>query len=154
MTEQQPEQIDDRQPSTDDGDDQGEQLVLTSPEDARTPKEIGLWAGVILLATLTAYAPALRGDFLWDDNRHVSQNPNLRDLSGLVNIWTKFGIPAGGTVQYYPLTHTTFWLEYQLSGARPGAVDTTVFHVTNVVLHVIGAILLWLVLRELKVPGA
>ena len=29
-----------------------------------------------------------------------------------------------------------------------------VFHVTNVVLHVVGAILLWLVLRELKVPGA
>ena len=162
MTEQQPEQNEVR-PDTGavgdagnagDAEEQGEQLVLTSPEDARTPKELALWAGVILLAALTIYSPALSGDFLWDDDRHVSANRNLRDFPGLVNIWTKLGITRGGTIQYYPLTHTTFWLEYQLSGAQPGRINTTVFHVTNVVLHVIGAILLWLVLRELKVPGS
>jgi protein O-mannosyl-transferase len=158
MTQQQPEQddVENRAAAGEPGEveDQGEQLVLTSPEDARSPKEMALWAGVILLVALTVYGPALRGDFLWDDDRHVSANRNLRDFNGLVDIWTKLGIPAGGTVQYYPLTHTTFWLEYQLSGARPGEIGTTVFHVTNVVLHVIGAILLWLVLRELKVPGS
>ena len=137
-----------------DEEEQGEQLVLTSPEDVQTPRDFALWAGVILLAALTIYSPALRGDFLWDDNRHVSENRNLRDFDGLVRIWTKLGYPAGGTVQYYPLTHTTFWLEYQLSGARPGEINPMIFHVTNVVLHVIGAILLWLVLRELKVPGS
>ncbi|MEA2736417.1 MAG: hypothetical protein QOE14_2868 [Humisphaera sp.] len=134
--------------------DEGEQLVLTSPEDARTPKELALWGGVILLVALTVYSPALRGDFLWDDDRHVSANRHLRDGQGLANIWTKIGPKRGGTVQYYPLTHTTFWLEYQLSGAQPGQINTTVFHVTNVVLHAISAILLWLVLRELKVPGS
>src|SRR4051812_37354466 len=72
------------QPQHDDArsdEDHGEQLVLTSPEEARTPKEMGLWAGVILLVALTVYSPALRGDFLWDDDRHVSQNRNLRDAS-------------------------------------------------------------------------
>src|SRR5215213_4941947 len=150
MTQQQP----DEKPQQDDHADQGEQLVLTSPEDARTPKDFALWGGVILLAALTIYAPALRGELLWDDDRHISLNRNLRDFPGLVNIWTKLGPKSGGTIQYYPLTHTTFWLEYKLSGATPTAINTTVFHITNVVLHVIGAILLWLVLRELKAPGS
>ena len=81
MTEQQQEQ---NQISCLD-EDQGEQLVLTSPEEARTPKEMALWAGVIVLAALTVYSPALRGNFLWDDDRHVSENRNLRDFAGLVN---------------------------------------------------------------------
>ena len=154
MSEQQPEPNQDQASAAAGDVDQGEQLVLTSPEDARTPKEMALWAGVILLIALTIYSPALRGDFLWDDNRHVSDNRNLRDATGLANIWTKFGLINGGTVQYYPLTHTTFWLEYQLSRAEPGAISTTIFHVNNVLLHVISAVLLWLVLRELKVPGS
>src|SRR5688500_12446289 len=159
MTEQHPQQNQDHTPVQADTlpggdyDEQGEQLVLTSPEDARTPKELALWAGVILLAALTVYAPALRGEFLWDDDRHVSGNRNLRDFDGLVRIWTRLGVPAGGTVQYYPLTHTTFWLEYQLSGSRPGEINTMVFHVTHVVLHVIGAVLLWRALRGPEGPG-
>src|SRR5688572_28379086 len=118
------------EPQQDQNQDEAEQLVLTSPEEARTLKDYALWAGVILLTALTIYSPALRGDFLWDDDRHVSLNRNLRDFPGLVNIWTKIGLRNGGTVQYYPLTHTTFWLEYQLSGAQPGQINTTVFHTT------------------------
>src|SRR4029453_8586525 len=35
-----------------------------------------------------------------------------------------------------------------------GEINTTVFHVDNVILHVMAAILLWLTLRQLSVPGA
>jgi tetratricopeptide (TPR) repeat protein len=151
---QQPDDAKQQSESQSPAEEEGEQLVLTSPEEVSTTRDFILWAGVIVLAALTIYAPALHGKFLWDDDRHVEANRNLRDLPGLVNIWTKFGIRGGGTVQYYPLTHTTFWLEYQLTGARPGEINPLVFHITNVVLHAASAILLWLVLRELKVPGA
>lgn len=134
--------------------DDCESLVLTAPDASSSPKDFILWAGVIVLALLTVYAPALRGRFLWDDDRHVELNRNLRDGDGLINIWTKIGPRAGGTIQYYPLTHTTFWIEYQLSGASPGQIPTMIFHVTNVLLHAAAAILLWFVLRELFVPGA
>src|SRR4051812_39179602 len=97
-------------PQTDDA----ETLVLTSPEQAASIRDYLLWGAVILLAALTVYSPALRGKFLWDDDRHVENNHNLRDAAGLARIWTKFGYRSGGTVQYYPLTHTTYWLEYQL----------------------------------------
>ena len=123
--------------------DAGEKLELTSPEEARSLKDFLLWAGVILLAVLSAYSPALHGKFIWDDDRHVEQNPALRTeprSNGLLNIWTghprkmiwgdEKRVPVF-TPQYYPLTHTTFWLEYQLSGATPGNINTTVFHVTK-----------------------
>ena len=143
----------------------GEQLVLNSPDEARSLKDFALWAGVILLVALTVYAPALRGSFIWDDDKYVANNHGLENADGLANIWTGhlkyiFASPAERaemrvfTPQYYPMTHTSYWLEYQFSDARPGQINTTVFHVDNVILHVISAILLWLVLRELSVPGA
>src|SRR3712207_1173737 len=154
MTQQQPDEQQAKSPPHHVAEAGGRHLVPPAQGAAGTQKDCPLWAGVTRLTALTIYPPALRGDFLWDDDRHISLNRNLRDFPGLVNIWTKLGPRSGGTIQYYPLTHTTFWLEYQLSGARPGEISTVVFHTTNVVLHVIGAILLWLVLRELKVPGS
>ncbi len=102
-------------------------------------------AAALVVATLAAYAPALDGGFLWDDDVHVSSNRNLRDAAGLRRIWTD----ATATPQYYPLTHTSFWLQYHVSG-----LDTRPYHVVNVLLHALAAWLLWRVLALLEVPGA
>ncbi|MGB7157158.1 MAG: tetratricopeptide repeat protein, partial [Tepidisphaeraceae bacterium] len=139
-----------------DGDDAAEKLVLTGPDAASTQRDFALWAGVLFLLALTVYSPAMRGEFLWDDDDHVSHNANLRSLQGLRNIWTKLGELAGGTPQYYPLTHTTYWIEYQLfgKGADAATLSPIVFHVTNTLLHAGAATLLWFILRRLRVPGA
>ncbi len=102
-------------------------------------------AALLIVATLLCYIPVLRGDFIWDDDRHVSQNRTLQDVKGLRDIWLR----RGATVQYYPLTHTSFWLEYRFWGLNP-----TGYHVTNVLLHGINAVLGWILLRRLDVPGA
>ncbi len=156
MTTSNQQPVDYRGPADDDEDDAAEKLVLTSPDAADSPRDFGLWVGVLFLLALTVYSPAMRGLFLWDDDRHVSHNTNLRSADGLKNIWTKFGMQNGGTPQYYPLTHTTYWIEYQLfgNGAGPDALSPIVFHVTNVLLHASAATLLWFVLRRLRVPGA
>src|SRR5437879_4713086 len=62
----------------------------------------------VLVLTLAAYLPALRCGFIWDDDDYVTQNLTLRDTAGLRRIWFE----VGATPQYYPLVHTTFWLEY------------------------------------------
>lgn len=113
-----------------------------------------LWAGLIVLLTLVVYQPAIRGAFLWDDDRHVSQNRTLRSAEGLINIWLH---PSTGrtyetgyvTPQYYPLTHTTYWLEYHLWG-----LNTVGYHLINILLHAGAALILWQILKLLKVPGA
>ncbi|HWP40555.1 MAG TPA: tetratricopeptide repeat protein, partial [Tepidisphaeraceae bacterium] len=100
---------------------------------------------MIVIATFTCYWPAMRGQFIWDDDRHVSENPTLRDLRGLRRLWFRWG----ATPQYYPMTHTSFWIEYRLWGLNP-----TGYHLTNVALHSINAVLLWRLLRRLETRGA
>jgi tetratricopeptide (TPR) repeat protein len=107
--------------------------------------QIGLVV-LLLLGTVVVYAPALRGGFVWDDDVYVTQNASLRSAEGLGRIW----FDLGATPQYYPLVFTTFWVEYHLWGAN----DAFGFHVVNVLLHALGALLLWRVLRRLSLPGA
>src|SRR3954463_1162737 len=75
-------------PDPDSTDAAADQLVLNSPEEAATLKDFALWAGVILLAVLSAFSPAMRGNFIWDDDKHVENNRDLRDAAGLGDIWT------------------------------------------------------------------
>ena len=101
-------------------------------------------AALIVLATFAAYTPALHGEFIWDDNQYIRDNPELRALPGLWDIW----LSPRATPQYHPLVFTTFWIEYHLWGA-----DTLGYHLINVALHVATALLLWRLLVELGLPG-
>jgi protein O-mannosyl-transferase len=104
-------------------------------------------SGPLLAAiTVAVYLPVmLHGGFIWDDPQYIVRNPTLRDWGGLGAIW----IHPTSIPQYYPLVHTTFWIEYQLWGLNP-----TGYHVDNVLLHALGAALLFRVLRKLEIPGA
>jgi protein O-mannosyl-transferase len=101
-------------------------------------------AALLVVLTVAAYLPALGGGFLWDDDQHVTR-PDLQPAAGLYRIW--FNI--GATQQYYPLLHTAFWLEHRLWGD-----NTLGYHLVNVLLHVAAALLVYLILRRLKIPGA
>ncbi|MBI3324760.1 MAG: tetratricopeptide repeat protein [Candidatus Omnitrophica bacterium] len=99
----------------------------------------------MLAMTFLAYLPAMAGGYIWDDDVHVTHNPTLKSLAGLEKIWMDPTILP----QYYPLVFTSFWIEYRLWQLQPLG-----YHVVNVALHALNAILLWLVLRRLRVPGA
>ncbi len=102
-------------------------------------------AAALILCTLVAYYPALHAGFIWDDDDYLTGNPTLSDLQGLRRIW----LEPGAVPQYYPLVHTTFWIERHLWGLRPAG-----FHLTNILLHVLSALLVWRLLSRLKMPGA
>ena len=100
----------------------------------------------IVAATLVAYLPVMRGGYIWDDDAFVTDNMILRGgLGSLWRIWTELR----ATDQYYPLAYSSFWLEYHVWG-----LDPTGSHIVNVLLHALNACLAWVVLRELRVPGA
>ncbi|MBZ5637491.1 MAG: tetratricopeptide repeat protein [Acidobacteriia bacterium] len=109
---------------------------------ARSPARV---AALLLAVALVAYLPALRAGFVWDDDYHVTRNAALVDAGGLARIW----LDPSATPQYYPLTHTTFWIEHRLWGLAPLG-----YHLVNIVLHAGCAILLWRVLLALEAPGA
>jgi len=104
-----------------------------------------LLAGLLVAMTLVAYRPVLDNGFIWDDDDYVIENPTLRSVDGLRRIWLDFG----ATPQYYPLVHSTFWVEYQLWQLDPAG-----YHLVNVLLHALAVVLLWRVLSLLAVPGA
>jgi tetratricopeptide (TPR) repeat protein len=109
--------------------------------------------GAIALAGLVvvAYLPAMQAGFIWDDDKHITDNPVLTQENGLALAWQlpQISPPSVGPPQYYPLTHTTFWLERHIWG-----VDARGYHLDNILLHAASAILLWLVLWRLRAPGA
>jgi len=95
-------------------------------------------------ATLIAYLPALNGDFIWDDDNHIT-GPALQSLDGLARIWFQLG----ATAQYYPLLHSAFWFEHQLWGNA-----VLGYHLTNVILHAVAACLVVMIARRLSLAGA
>ncbi|MGD0261153.1 MAG: tetratricopeptide repeat protein [Verrucomicrobiota bacterium] len=99
---------------------------------------------LLVLATVLAYQPVWHGGFLWDDDIHITNNRMLVEPDGLKQIWSSTDSP-----QYYPLVFTSFRLERGLWGLHPAG-----YHWVNLLLHAGSAVLVWRVLRRLKVPGA
>ncbi len=102
-------------------------------------------AFALIAVTLLAYLPTMWAGFIWDDDDYVVDNAALQDTVGLVRIWTD----PKATPQYYPLVHTTFWIEQHVWGLNPRG-----YHATNVLLHVLSAICLWRLLQRWQIPGA
>lgn len=104
----------------------------------------------ILVLTVAVYIPSIRGDYVWDDDVHLFENPHMTKPGGFAKLWTDAQF-------YYPLTSTAFWIERRVFGdvdKPPGEIDTTPYHLVNVLLHAANSILLWLLLWRLAVPGA
>jgi Flp pilus assembly protein TadD len=94
---------------------------------------------IIFLAAFAVYWPALRGQFLWDDVLVVQRNPLVTGELGFGSIWFRTD---------FPLSNVAFWLERLVWGNHPAG-----YHVVNVLLHATGAVLLWRVLAQLKIPA-
>ncbi|MGD0650693.1 MAG: tetratricopeptide repeat protein [Verrucomicrobiia bacterium] len=101
-------------------------------------------AAVIALAAVLVYLPALRGGFVFDDSVLLVEQPFVHAADGLRRIWFTAEAP-----DYYPVTWTAWWVQWLLWGAKPLG-----FHIVNVLLHALNAVLVALVLRRLDVRGS
>jgi protein O-mannosyl-transferase len=107
---------------------------------------LNVLAGVALIAVaaLIAYFPCVTGEFVLDDDLLLTNNPQVLAKDGLSRLWSTNESP-----EYYPLSYTTNWMEWRLWGMSPAG-----YHVTNLILHVAEALLIWIVLRRLCITGA
>jgi len=104
----------------------------------------GAAAGLIVFLTVVVYLPVLRGGFVWDDRSLITENRLVKASDGPYRYWF-----TAETADYRPLTWSLWWLEWRLWGA-----NATGYHVVNVLLHAVNAVLVWMILRRLKIPGA
>lgn len=113
--------------------------------------------GIILLAVLWIYSPAYHGDWLWDDDQLLTQNPVVqhrlptdppnsppRHLQSLAKLWLD---PNGA--DFFPLSYTALWAQWPFFGTW-----STGYHVTSILLHAVGSLLVWALLARMHVPGA
>jgi tetratricopeptide (TPR) repeat protein len=99
---------------------------------------------ILILFVVAVYTPVWKAGFLlWDDNVILTSNPCIVGPLGLKEIWTT------SAADICPLTLTTFWVEHALWALNP-----LPYHLVNVLLHGLSALLLWRVLRSLRVQGA
>jgi tetratricopeptide (TPR) repeat protein len=114
-----------------------------SPSSARQLRAFGGVALIVLL-TSVAYLPAMDGRFIWDDESLLANNVIVQAPDGLYRIWL-----TSEAIDYWPVTNTSFWAEWRLWGS-----DTRGYHLTNLSLHAAAAILIWIILRRLSIPGS
>lgn len=110
---------------------------------ARLARSRSLRIAVLLVLAIAAYRPVFDGGFVWDDDEHLVKNIVLQE-NGLYRAWF-----TTESVVYYPMVWTSYWVEHQIWGLDPSG-----YHVVNVVLHALNALLVWGVLARLRVPGA
>ncbi len=111
------------------------------PPDMRAPGPI-TWAALLLmiLGSLTAFGPAIHYPFVdWDDPKYVSQNNDLGALS-----WEQVKVQSRSMVMgnYHPLTMLSYSCDILIAGAK----NPHVMHATNLALHIINALLVFLFL--------
>ena len=102
-----------------------------------------VWGLILLVSVALVYSPVWKAGFVWDDEGILTANPCIVGPFGLTEIWTTHA------ADICPFTLTTFWLEHAIWG-----LNSLSFHLVNVLLHGACALVLWQVLRSLRVQGA
>ena len=146
-------------PSAPESAPQAEQLVIRLPGQASDWKEMGLWAGVLALLVLIPFFGATSGTLLPRDSDWVQYAQFPGSLSAA---WSGRSVVNGQPMlkSYEPMAFTAYWLEYRMqSHPTPGAGGpaqpvTIGFHLGALILHAAAVVLLWLILRDLRVPGS
>ena len=94
---------------------------------------------LILAAGVFAYSNGLSGPLIFDD-ASISENPTIHSLWPP---WRALRAPAVNTFASRPLVNLSFAINYAITGD-----DVRGFHVTNVAIHLLAALVLFGLLRR------
>lgn len=96
----------------------------------------------LFLAIAAVYWQTAGHEFVYyDDRTYISNNENISGLTSENIIWA---FTASRASNWHPVTCLSHMLDYQLYGLNPKG-----HHLTNVLFHIVNAILLFLVLRRM-----
>lgn len=98
----------------------------------------------LIILTLVVYWPVQNYEFInYDDGLYVKENYRIQQGLSLKNITDTFS--DFHTSNWHPLTMMSHMLDWQLFGFRAGG-----HHWTNVIIHIINTVLLFLLLNKLS----
>lgn len=104
------------------------------------------WLGLYAFAGLL-YANTAGNGFVLDDGSIISANPTIRSLANLPKLFASdYWEPTIKAGAYRPLVSASYALNYQV-----GELDPRGYHLVNVLLHALNAVLFLLLFRRLPV---
>ena len=117
---------------------------LTSPIDPilTGPRRTWPWLLLVAVVACAVYAQTAGYDFAYDDLQVIRERPLFHSLANWREILTASWWPAKNL--YRPFTALTLAVNWVAGGGAPGA-----FHLTNIALHAIASVLVYLLAREL-----
>lgn len=104
---------------------------------------------LLIVVTLAIFSPIRNHEFVWDDRSNVAENPYLRQVTGanVLSFWQK---PYQQL--YIPLTYTVWAGIAAVAGnltAEPrNRFDAGPFHMVNLILHILSALVVFVILRR------
>ncbi|MDD4013882.1 MAG: tetratricopeptide repeat protein [Candidatus Omnitrophica bacterium] len=103
-------------------------------------------AGILLAAVVLCYGGTTRGDFVWDDEFLVVNNPLVRAPVSSFAPFKDDIINSGfqTTIYYRPMQILSYAVDHRLWGMKSGP-----FHRTNVVIHFFNAFLVFVFTRRI-----
>jgi hypothetical protein len=112
------------------------------PAPPRPERDLFLIIVLIVLAALS-FLPALSGEFVWDDTALIVDNGIIRSPANTSAI---FGSPflAERPNSYHPVATLTYMTDYQVWRLNPNG-----YHTTNLTLHLIATLLVYVVAMQL-----
>lgn len=103
---------------------------------------------LLLAATALAYWPGTRGTFLLDDYPNLVQNSAIRNLRPSLNSFIRASFSSDSGPTHRPIAMATFALEVLASGGgRNINSDVTLMKWTNVVIHLLNGLLVFVLVR-------
>jgi len=99
---------------------------------------------VCLAAGFMVYAPALRGDLIWDDFYLVRENPFFRSPVFGLEVFRHYLFFDSFSTYYRPVQNWSYMLDYWMWRGNPLG-----YHCTNILIHSLSGYLLFLLLRRL-----
>jgi tetratricopeptide (TPR) repeat protein len=106
----------------------------------------GLWAPLLLiLAAVATYAPALRNQFVWDDQALILRDPLIRSWRLIGEGFAHFLFTdASGSNFYRPLQRLSYTIDYAFFFNSPFG-----YHLTSILWHAAATVALYLFALEL-----
>lgn len=101
----------------------------------------------LVIVTTISFGRSLNHQFVWDDQPIISENLHLRNIDNIPSFffpsYWKYNHP-GTKGQYRPLRTVSFALSYHFWKFRPFG-----YHITNLILHVLNVLLVYLAVAAL-----
>ena len=112
----------------------------TSPPSLPVPARIWPRLALIVAAGVLAYSTSLAGPFIFDDQSAVVENAQIRDLRNLSAALTP---PVSTPLAGRPLVNLSLAINYAIGG-----LDVRSYHVVNIALHLVCALLIFGIVRR------